>query len=159
MTEPTKNRERHIWPLVGWPQEYVLERIQNARFAGDYLFPAPRDGNAYTAVQRELPAVVRKAGLVYGRNKENGICFHTTRHSFASLALNNGIPESVVQRMGNWKTAAMVKRYAHLSDESFREAAVRIADLVEHRDSRGSKSSAKKPSVGPRRRRDGVESV
>lgn len=156
VTEPTKNKERHIWPLVGWPRQYVLEHIRNARFAGDYLFPAPRNGNAYTAVQRELPAVVKKAGLSYGRNEENGVTFHTCRHSFASLALNNGIPESVVQRMGNWKTAAMVKRYAHLADESFREAATKIADLVEHRDRAGVETKTQAPASDSTRRRDGV---
>jgi integrase len=143
VTEPTKNKERHVWPLEGWPREYVLQRLQEAKFPGDYLFPAPRNGNAYIAVQRELPAVIRKAGLVYGRNKENGITFHTCRHSFASLALNNGIPESIVQRMGNWKTATMVMRYAHLADESFRQAAGKIADLVEHPRHADAKTTAK----------------
>jgi len=139
VTEPTKNRERHVWPLEGWPREYVLQRLRNAKFPGDYLFPAPRGGNAYAAVQRELPAAVEEAGLVYGRKKQNGVTFHTCRHSFASLALNNGIPESVVQRMGNWRTASMVMRYAHLADESFREAAAKLANLVERRQGNGSR--------------------
>ena len=48
----------------------------------------------------------------------------------ASLALNNGIPESTVQRMGNWKTRTMVKRYAHLADETLRDAAGHLAAVV-----------------------------
>ena len=41
----------------------------------------------------------------------------------ASVAMNSGVPSAVVQRMGNWKTPAMVDRYAHLADESLRHAA------------------------------------
>jgi hypothetical protein len=48
----------------------------------------------------------------------------------ASLALNHGVPESTVQRMGNWKSRVMVARYAHLADEELRKAAATVADLV-----------------------------
>lgn len=51
----------------------------------------------------------------------------------ASLALYNGVPESTVQRMGNWKTRAMVARYAHLADEELRDAAATVARLVDTR--------------------------
>ena len=48
----------------------------------------------------------------------------------ASLAINGGIPASVVQRMGHWKTRSMLDRYAHLSDTTMREAAGTVAQLV-----------------------------
>lgn len=48
----------------------------------------------------------------------------------ASLALNNGVPEHEVQRMGNWKTRTMVARYAHLADENLRAPAGKMASLV-----------------------------
>jgi len=51
----------------------------------------------------------------------------------ASLALNHGVPESTVQRMGNWKSRSMVQRYAHLADEELRKAAAKLADLVDVR--------------------------
>ena len=51
----------------------------------------------------------------------------------ASLALNHGVPEGTVQRMGNWKSRSMVQRYAHLADEELRKAAAKLADLVDVR--------------------------
>ena len=33
-------------------------------------------------------------------------------------------------RMGNWKTRAMVQRYAHLADEELRRASAKLAQLV-----------------------------
>lgn len=132
VTERTKNGERLAWPLEGWALDYVRERVEAARFPGDHIFPAPRGGNAYAAIQRELPAVIEKAGLRYGRKHPDGITFHVFRHTMASLAINAHIPESTVQRMGNWKTRTMVGRYAHYADESLREAAARLVDLVKH---------------------------
>lgn len=48
----------------------------------------------------------------------------------ASLALNAGIPEPVVQQMGNWKTRTMVARYAHLADQTMCDGAGKLAELV-----------------------------
>ena len=69
----------------------------------------------------------------------------------ASLALNHGISESTVQRMGNWKTRAMVSRYAHLADESLRSAAATLADLVDHRDKHGTKNKKNRDVKEPAR--------
>ncbi|MBI4032575.1 site-specific integrase [Candidatus Berkelbacteria bacterium] len=130
ISERTKNGDRLFWPLEGWPRKYVEERVATSRFPGDYLFPGPEGGKASASIQRWLPDAIRAAGLNYGRKHPDGVTFHTFRHSMASLALNHGVPESTVQRMGNWKTRAMVQRYAHLADEELRSAAAKLADLV-----------------------------
>ena len=127
----TKNGERLIWPLEGWPKEHIEKRVAECRFAGDYIFPGPNGGHAQTSVNRTLPGVIRAAGLRYGRKYPEGVTFHSFRHSMASLALNHGVPEATVQRMGNWKTRAMVARYAHLADEELRKAAAKVANLVD----------------------------
>ncbi len=44
----------------------------------------------------------------------------------ASNALNDGIPEHIVRKMGNWKDRRMLDRYAHLADETHREAEARL---------------------------------
>ena len=48
------------------------------------------------------------------RSDGNGITFHTLRHAMTSTALNAGIPESLVQELGNWKSARMMRRSGHL---------------------------------------------
>ena len=58
-----------------------------------------------------------------------GVTFHTFRHSMASNALNAGIAEHIVQRMGNWKDRRMVSRYGHLGDDALRDAEARVARL------------------------------
>jgi len=139
ISERTKNGDRLFWPLEGWPRKYVEERVTTSRFPGDYLFPGPEGGKASTSIRRWLPDAIRAAGLKYGRKHPDGVTFHTFRHSMASLALNHGVPESTVQRMGNWKTRAMVQRYAHLADEELRNAAAKLAALINQHNARKQK--------------------
>ena len=80
VTERTKNGERLIWPLEGWPKMHVEKRIAECRFPADYLFPGPEGGNARTSVNRKLPGAIRAAGLKYGRKDPDGVTFHSFRH-------------------------------------------------------------------------------
>lgn len=41
--------------------------------------------------------------------------WHDLRHTWASWLVQEGVPLFALQEMGGWKTAAMVRRYAHLS--------------------------------------------
>lgn len=68
----------------------------------------PRGGRAFSSIKRWLPKVCAVAKIEYGRKLADGTTFHTFRHTMASLALNAGVPEIVVQQMGNWKTASIV---------------------------------------------------
>jgi integrase len=40
---------------------------------------------------------------------------HDLRHTWATWHVQNGTPLEVLQKLGGWKTLAMVLRYAHLS--------------------------------------------
>ena len=154
VTEKTKNGSRLAWPLEGAALDIVKAQLEAIpAFPASFLFPGPGGACACTAIRRYFPEIVRAAGLAHGRFVErydaergrwvaaldakgrrtpnpNGVTYHVLRHSMASLALNSGTPAPVVQRMGNWKTATMVNRYAHLSDATMREAAGKLASLI-----------------------------
>ena len=46
--------------------------------------------------------------------------FHDLRHTFATRLVQNGVDLYTVQKLGRWKTTAMVTRYAHHYPESLR---------------------------------------
>jgi len=124
----------------------IVQRRLKGRTPGAFLFPGPRDGNAYTSLARFLPLAVRLAGmrnpslgLRWGRKHRDGITFHTFRHSMASLAANSGVPLDVVQTMGNWKTATMMRRYAHLADDRLHDGEQRLAEILCHNVSQSGK--------------------
>lgn len=52
--------------------------------------------------------------------------WHDLRHTFATWHRQAGTPTYELQRLGGWKTGAMVERYAHVAPEALQGAAGRI---------------------------------
>jgi len=46
--------------------------------------------------------------------------WHDLRHTWASWHAQGGTPQSVLQELGGWESASMVRRYAHFSPEHLR---------------------------------------
>lgn len=57
--------------------------------------------------------------------------FHDNRHTWASTLIQNGVSLYELQEMGAWKSAEMVKRYAHLAPEKMQENAEVVAGALE----------------------------
>lgn len=86
-----------------------------------WVFPNP-DGAAYSRVHvsRVFRAAAQKIGLV-------DFHFHDLRHHGATVALNAGFSGQVVKDLGGWKSEAMLRRYAALTDETLKLAAEAVA--------------------------------
>jgi integrase len=64
-----------------------------------------------------------------GALKRAGIAdfrWHDLRHTFATWHRQAGTPTHELQRLGSWKTGAMVERYAHVAPEALQSAAARL---------------------------------
>ncbi len=55
--------------------------------------------------------------------------WHDLRHTWATWLRQLGTPTHELQRMGGWKTAAMVERYAHVAPDHLAQAAARLESL------------------------------
>jgi integrase len=136
----TKNDEPFVWPLAGETLALVERQLEDAPFPRSFIFPGPRGGSYKTSVPRHLKQAAEKAGIAWGCTR-SGFTFHSLRRTMASLGINNGIPRETIQRVGNWKTAAMVDRYAKFSDETLREAATKLASITSGKGATGGGSS------------------
>ena len=56
--------------------------------------------------------------------------WHDLRHTWASWHAQNGTPMHVLQEMGGWETASMVRRYAHLAPAHLLKYAETVAGLL-----------------------------
>ncbi len=56
--------------------------------------------------------------------------WHDLRHTFATWHREAGTPTWELQRLGGWKTQAMVDRYAHVAPEGLQLAAARLDNLL-----------------------------
>lgn len=55
--------------------------------------------------------------------------FHDTRHTWASLLIQNGVPMGMIKELGGWKSDSMVERYALLAPKHLARHAAVIQDL------------------------------
>jgi len=56
--------------------------------------------------------------------------WHDLRHTWATWQRQAGTPTHELQRLGGWRTGAMVERYAHLAPEHLAVAASRLDSLL-----------------------------
>ena len=73
----------------------------------------------YKASNKAWYKALRRAKLV-------GFRWHDLRHTWASWAVMNGVRIEELQRLGGWKTLAMVQRYSHLAPEHLASVAAKV---------------------------------
>ncbi|MDR2990853.1 MAG: site-specific integrase [Burkholderiaceae bacterium] len=56
--------------------------------------------------------------------------WHDLRHTWATWHRQAGTPTYELQRLGGWKTPAMVERYAHIAPEGLQRSASRIDNVL-----------------------------
>ena len=98
---------------------YILARqATEGKLKHDFLLTRS-DGKPVRSFRKSWTNLTKAAGL-------EGILIHDLRRSGARQLRRAGVPESVVQKIGGWKTASMFKRYAIVSDGDIRSAISRL---------------------------------
>lgn len=60
----------------------------------------------------------------------NDFRWHDLRHTWATWQRQAGTPTHELQRLGGWRTGAMVERYAHLAPDHLAQAASRLDSVL-----------------------------
>ncbi len=98
------------------------------------VFPG-KGGDKIQAVSKSFERVVDELGLNNGiEDKRDHVVFHTLRHSFASLLVENGTALFTVKELLGHKDIRMTARYAHLGPSAMQEAAKQLGGLLENGD-------------------------
>ncbi len=118
----TKNSYRNV--SIGADAAGIL-KAQKARVGGVYVFPSPTGGPiSPDSVLHMLHRVLKRAGLPKVR-------FHDLRHTFATLALQNGVDIKTVSGMlGHYSAGFTLDTYAHVTTEAQRKAADTMGNLL-----------------------------
>ena len=96
-------------------------RHQLETHTSEWMFPSP-DNRPYSRVH--ISRVFRKAARASGLTDFH---FHDLRHHGATMALNKGFAAPIVMQLGGWKSEAMMRRYAAVTDETLRKAAEAVS--------------------------------
>jgi len=91
-----------------------------------FLFPSPKTGNMYypDSIGRLHKRILSNAGL-------EKIRFHDLRHTFATLAIQNGVDIKTLSSMlGHCSAGFTLDTYAHVTDKMQREAANKLGKFM-----------------------------
>lgn len=106
----TKNGERRTVPLRGLALQLIQELTAEKCLNIGLLFPSKEDHNKPIDLRFPWEQALKKAGITNFR-------FHDCRHSCASYLLMNDATLAEISEVLGHKTLAMVKRYAHISEQ------------------------------------------
>ena len=119
----TKNSYRSV--SLGADAIEVLEQQKKKAGSSEYVFPSPTGGPmSPDSVLHMLQRVLKRAGLERVR-------FHDLRHTFATLALQNGVDVKTVSGMlGHYSAGFTLDIYAHVTTAAQREAANTMGNVL-----------------------------
>ena len=119
----TKNAYRTL-PLAEDTVSVLLEQKKKVG-SSPWVFPSPIGGPlSPDSVLHMLHRVLKRAGLP-------GLRFHDLRHTFATLALQNGVDVKTVSGMlGHFSAGFTLDTYAHVTTASQRQAAKTMGSIL-----------------------------
>jgi integrase len=118
-----KNRGVDTLPVDETVMSILTRRKGPGRQETDHVFP---NGNNKRLDNRNL---LRVFYVARGKSGIKGFRFHDLRHTFATRLVQSGVDLYTVQKLGRWKDAAMVMRYAHHNPESLRRG-IQVMDSL-----------------------------
>ena len=107
------------------PQAVEVLREQKCKTKDEYIFPSPNGGPiSPDSVNNMLKRVLERAGIPKVR-------FHDLRHTFATLALQNGVDIKTVSGMlGHFSAGFTLDTYAHVTTAAQKEAAEIMGNVL-----------------------------
>ena len=107
------------------PQAIEVLKQQRAKTHDQYVFPSPNGGPiSPDSVNNMLKRVLARAGIPKVR-------FHDLRHTFATIALQNGVDIKTVSGMlGHFSAGFTLDTYAHVTTSAQKEAAQTMGNVL-----------------------------
>ena len=113
---------------ISIPQEAIeLLKAEHSKHPNNpYMFPSPKNGGMYypDSVVKLHMKILKDAGLEHIR-------FHDLRHTFATLALQNGVDVKTVSNMlGHYDAGFTLRTYTHATRQMQEQAAEKMGSFM-----------------------------
>lgn len=126
----TKNGETRKAFVTAQAVEMLRNRRPAAAVPSDLVFPG-QGGKQIKAISKTFERTVDELGLNEGlSDPRDHVVFHSLRHSFASLLVENGTPLFTVKELLGHKDIRMTARYSHLGENTMLDAAKRLGGIL-----------------------------
>ena len=127
VTEPkTQNSVRQV--VISQQTIELLAQEHDRHPDNPILFPSPRTKRYWSpdAITRLSKRLLKRAEI------DERVSFHDLRHTFATLAIQNGVdPKTLSSMLGHYSAAFTLDTYTHVTHQMQRAAAEKIGDLME----------------------------
>ena len=132
-----KTKVRVAIPFLGNFEDYLKEQLKNKDESG-FVFPelAEKYRVNQTYISRSIKTVLVDAGIdnvtveVEGRSRKTSKKdLHSCRHTFATLAMRNGVNPEIVKQILGHTDIKMTEHYTHLNLEDARKELQKIENL------------------------------
>jgi len=120
---------------------------------GEYLFKEEGQSMrmAILKIRRGFQRACERAGIRYGLSDE-GIVFHTARHTLTTRLINNKVPMSTVMAITRHSKRTMLLRYSHPTPETMLEAVKFMsAEGIDEREEKPARKAMVRESKAGRR--------
>lgn len=124
MEAPLKTKNSYRAVTIS-PQAVEVLKAQKEKTNDEYVFPSHNGGPiSPDSVNNMLHRVLDRAGIPKVR-------FHDLRHTFATLALQNGVDIKTVSRiLGHFSAGFTLDTYAHVTTATQKEVAATMGNLL-----------------------------
>ena len=118
------------------PMHPVLQKlIEEMPHDGEYVSEENAEDYLHGHLSGKVVELFKKCGIETSRKDENGkrklVCgFHSLRHTFVSMAINNGMSPLLVQRIVGHRTVDMTSAYFHENAEIAAEGIAKLPDYA-----------------------------
>ena len=111
--------------IVQLNEEIIKGQIKELVRGSEWVFPSPTGGPmSPDSVLHMLQRVLKRAGLPRIR-------FHDLRHTFATMALQNGVDVKTVSSMlGHYSAGFTLDTYAHVTTDAQLKAAQTMGNIL-----------------------------
>ena len=125
--QPAQNRELSAEDL-NFPVAVELLRQEHEKHPDNpWMFPSPKTGEMYhpDSIAKLHEKILRDTGLEHIR-------FHDLRHTFATMALQNGVDVKTVSSMlGHYDAGFTLRTYTHATRQMQEQAAEKMGNFME----------------------------
>ena len=126
VVQETALKTRNAYRTIALPEDTLtMLKQRKATAVSIYIFPSPSGGMMEPdAVQKKLKRLLKRAGLEELR-------MHDLRHTYATLALQNGVDVKTLSGiLGHYSAGFTLDTYGHISTQMQRDAAQKVGGFL-----------------------------
>ncbi len=107
-------------PVKGNVVDMKGNPVEKDGIDSEYVFTY--HGKPVKSVKTAFKKACKDAGLVYGRDKSDGVTFHTLRHTYGTYLAKQNTHIRTIQELMGHKTIKMTQRYTKVAEDDKRQA-------------------------------------